>query len=76
MKKNVFLSNVEKICGLESGTLSGNEDIKNADFIDSLAMLELIAMLDKDFHVNFTVNEIINAGTFDDLHIKVSSSQM
>lgn len=68
MDKLNFLILVEKTCDLPSHTLKGNERLNEAEFMDSLSLLALIAMLDKEFCTNMTVDKLIAIGTFNDLH--------
>jgi len=75
MQKDIFLSRIENISELPKNSLNGSENLKDSDAIDSLALLEILSMLDKEFHINMTVDEILSVGTLDDLYKKIMNNR-
>lgn len=73
MDKQKFLTKIEEICELPAGSLSGSEALQGSRFLDSLAMLGLIAMLDKEWKVSLPVSEIVKLGTLDNLYEVVAA---
>ncbi|HVV69176.1 MAG TPA: phosphopantetheine-binding protein [Patescibacteria group bacterium] len=72
MNKTHFLFKIEEICELPANTLKGEEDLVGSTLIDSLSLLGLIAMLDKNFGLNLTLSEMLSIGTVNNLYFKVS----
>ena len=73
MSRAYFISRVEEFCELPSHSLKGDESLQSSLLIDSLALLGLVSMLDKDFGVQFTINEIMDIGTLDNLYSRVEA---
>lgn len=54
-------------------TISASTDFKNIDEWDSLVALSIIAMIDEEFEVRFTGNDMIASKTIEDLYNLVIS---
>lgn len=72
MEKKDFYLLIDDICDLDEGTIKGDESLEESGLFDSLALLGLIAMLDKKFDQKLSTDEILKLGTVDDLFSQVS----
>jgi acyl carrier protein len=73
MEKEEFYLLIDDICDLEEGTIKGDESLQISEFFGSLAMLGLMAMLDKKFNLNINTDDIRKIGTINNLFLKVST---
>jgi acyl carrier protein len=73
MNKDEFYKKLDEIFELDLGTINGGESLSEGDLIDSLSLLGLIALLDKDFNVQMEAKAIVSTGTIDDLFHAVST---
>ncbi|OGT06666.1 MAG: hypothetical protein A2103_03610 [Gammaproteobacteria bacterium GWF2_41_13] len=71
MKKELFLKKLSAVCGVSMHGLDGTEFLQQSGFFDSLALLGLIAMCDKEFHITIPTREILQLSTVNDLYIKI-----
>lgn len=67
MNINEFYKEMDEIFELDLGTINGTESLSDKNLIDSLSMLGLISLLDKQFCIQVTPKEIIKMGTINDL---------
>ena len=72
MDKKEFYSLIDEICELEQCTIKGNESLHDSGLMDSIAMLGLIAMLDRKFNVNLNTDELKQIGSIEHLFDYVS----
>lgn len=72
MEKKDFYLSIDNICDLDEGTIKGDELLEDSDFFDSLAMLGLIAMLDKKFNLSMNTDKLRKIGSVNDLFAVVS----
>ncbi len=70
MNEKEFMLLIDDICGVEQGTVTCSDSLGNGVLFDSLAMLKLIAFLDKEFGVNFGIEELGKISTIGDLFNK------
>jgi acyl carrier protein len=67
MTRAQFLNQIEDILEIESGTLKGDEILRDVEGWDSLATISVIAMADEQLGLTLTGNQIGRAVTVDDL---------
>lgn len=67
MDTQVFLEQMKDILDIENGELSLDDEFKSLDEWSSLAALSLIAMIDEEYEVTLTGNDIRGATTVEDL---------
>ena len=67
MKKKDFLKMIEEIIEAESGTLIGDELIEDLEAWDSLAIVNFIALVDENFGLTLSPQEIQESKTVNDL---------
>ena len=73
MTKEIFLLKLEELLQLPSHTLNGSETVKDPTLFDSLIILDLAFMAEKEFGVHITIVEILASDTLDDLYLKIVS---
>lgn len=62
-----FYKKLDDLLELNSGTIKGNELLSDNLLIDSLSMLGLISLLDKEHGIQISPSEIVQIGTIDNL---------
>lgn len=67
MDKKNFYKMLDETFELSQGTIKGHESLSDSFLIDSLSMLGLISLLDKQFEVQIGPKQIVQAGTVDNL---------
>ncbi len=67
MDKKNFYKMLDETFELNQGTIKGHESLSDGFLIDSLSMLGLIALLDKQFGIQIGPKQIVQTGTVDDL---------
>jgi acyl carrier protein len=68
MELNVFIENFEKqLDDVGPGSLQGNSVFKDIEEWNSMTALSMIAMVDEEYSVKLTGNEIKQAQTIEDL---------
>ena len=67
MNKKDFLSKLDDLLELDSGTITGDEVLQDIEEWDSLTLLEFIALVDKEFGVTLSPENIKKAQTVNDL---------
>jgi acyl carrier protein len=73
MELKEFCLNIDRILDIEPGTTTGSEALADAELFDSLGMLEVIVLLDEDFNLEMTPEEINEYPTLLDLYTKISN---
>ncbi len=71
MEKKEFLLLIDSICDVDPGTVCSNDSLRNDSLFDSLAMIGLLAMLDKKFGIDLNMDDLKNIDTVGDLFCKV-----
>ena len=64
---------IDEICDIDPGTISDNDALNNTTLFDSLAVLGLIAMLDKKFGLSFNMGDLSKYDTVGDLFNEIIS---
>jgi acyl carrier protein len=72
MTEKEFIDLIDGVCGVMCGTVTRNDSLGNNILFDSVALLGLIAMLDKKFGVNFNMEELSKINTIGDLFNRVT----
>lgn len=72
MDKKAFYAEIEKICELDSGKITGEEHFSENGLFDSLAILSLISILDSKFKIQVNQKELFQIGTVHNLYEYVS----
>ena len=75
IKKNFYLL-IDDICESPPGTIIGTESLKDGALFSSLAMLGLIAMLDKNFNIHLNTDDLREIDTVNNLFIKISACKI
>lgn len=73
MNKKEFMLLLDEICDVDFGTVREGDHLNNTILFDSLAMLGLIAMLDKKFGFSVNMDEIGKIDTVGNLFNKIMS---
>jgi len=71
-----FYSKLDELFELDTGTVNGKECLSDNLLIDSLSMLGLISLLDKEYGIQMGPKEIIQIGTVDDLFRFISTNKV
>ena len=72
MEAKEFFAHVDKVIDKEPGTLNGDESMADSGVFDSLAILEIIVLLDELFKIEMSPEDISEAGTLRDLFNKLN----
>ncbi len=76
MNMESFIANFEEsIEGLEKGTVGSDTVMRDLSQWDSLAVLTTLAMVDAEYEVSITANEIAESRTIRDLFDLVANKQ-
>lgn len=76
MNMETFIANFEEsIEGLEPGTVGADTVLRDLPQWDSLAVLTTLAMIDAEYEVSITANEIAECRTLRDLFEKVKEKK-
>lgn len=73
MNRQEFYRKMDEVFDLESGTIGGEENMLSGGLLDSISILGLITMLDRDFKVTLSSDEINKIGTVNNLFDKVAN---
>lgn len=73
--KDSILRELERELAVKKGSLDGSQRLKDFRTWDSLAVVMIISMLDKKYHIRVTPIEIASAETIQDL-IDVASAKL
>lgn len=67
MKKQEFVAKLEELLQFDEGTLSVDSDLNGAEEYDSMAVLSVIAFVDRNFGKRLTADELIKVTTVESL---------
>ncbi len=73
MGKKEFYLLIDEMCEVDDGTFDGSESLVDQEIFDSMAMLGLIALLDEEFSFRIAADELVEAGTLEDLYNKATA---
>ncbi len=65
--KKIILNKIENIIECQPDILTGNEILQEIEGWDSLAIIGIIAMIDQDYSISATSDEIIQCVEINDL---------
>lgn len=72
MNREDFYRKMDEIFDLDPGTIRGQEKILEDGLLDSISILGLISMVDKNFKITLSSDEINTMGTVDNLFDKIA----
>ncbi len=67
MKKQDFVQKLEELMELDEGELTIDSDMHDIDGYDSMALLSIIAFVDKNFGKKLTADQLIKVTTVESL---------
>lgn len=67
MKKQEFVAKLEELLQFDEGTLSVDSDLSGAEEYDSMAVLSVIAFVDRNFKKRLTADELAKVTTVESL---------
>ena len=67
MKKREFLKLLDELIEIDSGTLTGAENLEDLESWDSYAVMGFIALVDEKFEITLFPKRIAESKTVDDL---------
>lgn len=67
MKREDLLRKIEALANCDPNTLNGSENLEELDAWDSLAVLSIISLFDKEFKVVVPASKVNDAQTVDDV---------